>query len=197
MKIPHRAACGRRYANVTVALWAIAASGCVKYAKVKNPDPVGDLEANVSVVRVSRIFESTNAEERIVVDLRVRAPRDSFVQVDTLPARLLPARGSRGGPLVGRLETVTPHEALQPPGAVVAPKHDARLLVGIRVPDERTTPGREHRLIITWCTRRAPAGACKPEESRPYELRIVRVNYGAVAALGLVLAGTLFAVGGS
>jgi hypothetical protein len=179
-----------------MALLAVAVSGCVKYAKVKNPDPVGDLEANVSVVRVSRIFDSENAEERIVVDLRIRAPRDSFVQLDSIPARLLPARGSWGPPLLGRLETVAGEETGQS-GPLVAPKQAARHLVGIHVPYERMLPGREHRLIVAWCTRASESGACNRVESRPYELRIVRVNYGAVAALGIVLAGTLFAVGGT
>ncbi len=195
--IPRRPAGSGRYARVTAVLLGVAISGCVKYARVKNPDPVGDLEANVSVVRVSRVFQSSNAEERIVVDLRVRAPRNSFVQLDAAPARLLPARGTSGRPLTGRLETVTPEEARQSLGALVKPKHDARLLVGIRVPDERMAPGREHRLVIAWCERAIRAEVCKPVESRPYELRIVRVNYGVVAALGLVLAGTLFAVGGT
>jgi hypothetical protein len=181
----------------SAALLGLAVSGCIKYAKVKNPDPVGDLEANVSVLRVSRIFDTLNAEQRIVLDVRVRAPRDSFVQLDSMPALLLPARGTSGSPLRGRLETVTPDAARQFPGAVIAPRHTARLLVEIHVPDERMVPGREHRLTVTWCTRASVGGVCNREESRPYELRIVRVNYGAVAALGVVLAGALFAVGGT
>jgi hypothetical protein len=173
------------------------ASGCARYAKVKNPDPVADLRTAVSVVRVMRIFRGPNAESRLVVDLRVLAPRDRIVQLDSEPVLFMPQRGSWGRPLRGRIERTVPASARRGPGAEVAPGQTARILADVPVPDERMEPGREHRVQVTWRTRAAGGGDMRAEISRWYELRIVRVNYAAVAGLGLVLAGTLFAIGGN
>ena len=185
------------YTGVQILPWMLITTGCLKYAKVKNPDPVRDLKANVSVVRVSRVFKGSNAEERIAIDLRVLAPRDSFIELGREPVLLLPRPGSWGTPLTGRLDTVSPEAARQAPGAVVEPGRSALVRVGVQVPEERIEPGREHRLLIAWCMRAARDGPCRRSDSRIYELRIVKVNYAAVAGLGLVLAGTLFALGGT
>jgi hypothetical protein len=173
-----------------------AAGGCAKYAKVKNPDPVRDLKGPVSLVRVSRIFGAANAEERIAFDLRVLAPSDSFVRLDPMSVQLLSPRGEAELPLAGRLESVDPAGAREGASLVIAPGGKARAIVNVRVQEERMVPGREHEVRIAWCTSAMRDGACAPPASRVYLLRVVRVNYVAVAGLGLVLAGALFAVGG-
>ena len=171
-----------------------AAPGCAKYAKVKNPDPVRDLKGPASLIRVSRIFGAANAEERIAFDLRVLAPSDSFVRLDSPSVQLLSPRGEP--PLAGRLESVDPAGAREGASLVIAPGAQGRAIVDVRVPEERMVPGREHEVRIAWCTSVVRTGVCGPAASRVYRLRVVRVNYVAVAGLGLVLAGALFAVGG-
>ena len=173
-----------------------AAPGCAKYAKVKNPDPVRDLKGPVSLIRVSRIFGAANAEERIAFDLRVLAPSDSFVRLGPRSVQFVPPRGEVGPPLIGRLESVDPDSAREGASLVIAPGAEGRAIVNVRVPEERMVPGREHEVRIAWCASARRDGVCGPAASRVYLLRVVRVNYVAVAGLGFVLAGALFAVGG-
>lgn len=167
-------------------------AGCAHYAKLQNPSPIEDLEASVRLESLAHARIRTATADTISLRIRIEVPRDATVSIGDTVAVLFDDRAP------GRVVGFGVHSEDGVPGGppqMFTSATTARLNIPVRaLPGAELRSGVPYRLRLRWQQRDRPSGRFVVVQSRLYQIRVQRVSFGPMIAIGIVPLGILGAL---
>ena len=175
-----------------LALLLVAASGCAHYAKLQNPSPIEDLEASVRLESLAHARIRAETANTINLRVRIEVPREATVSLGDTVAIVFDARDP------GRVVGLGIHSEDGVPGGppqMFTSATTARLNIPVRgLPGSELRSGVPYKLRLRWRQRNGPREDFERMQSRLYEIRVQRVSFGPMIAIGIIPLGVLGAV---
>jgi hypothetical protein len=166
-----------------------AAAGCAHYAKLQNPSPLEDLEASVRLESLAHARIKAEIANTINLRVRIEVPRDATVSLgDTVAVVFDPSTPDR---VIG-YGTFREDGVAGGPTQVFTSATTARLNIPVRgLPGSELRSGIAYRIQLRWLQRSGPRDRFEPRQSRRYEIRVQRVSFGPMIAIGIIPLGVL------
>ena len=175
-----------------VLLVALLSAGCAHYAKLQNPSPIEDLEASVRLESLAHARLKAEATNTINLRVRIEVPRDATVSIGDTVAVLFDDR------MPDRVVGYGVHSEDGIPGGpaqTFTSATTARINIPLRaLGGAELRSGVPYQLRLRWQQRATPGGRFTPQQSRLYRIRVQRVSFGPMIAIGIVPLGILGAL---
>jgi len=173
-------------------LLAFVPAGCAHYAKLQNPSPIEDLKSSVRLESLAHARLKDLSGSTINIRIRIEVPEGATVTLgDTVAVLLDDGDATRVIGYGMHSEDGIPGG----PAQVFTSATTARLNIPVRAHGGTTLrSGVPYRLRLHWRQRRAAEAGFESAQSRLYRIRVQRVSFGPMIAIGIVPLGILGAV---